>query len=496
MRYQYLKPTSIPIQIVLFCGIGIVLGLLSVWLPAYFLIVGLVGLIYITVVWIWPEFALLGILVLLSTTFDVYALPSIPIGVGHLIVSDIILFFALGIILLRGWVEPGFGFKHTPLDIPLLAFYGVAIFSTVISISNSTNTLNQSLGEVRTVNLYLTFFVVTNLIRDEKHLRRLLSGIFVLATLVALLMIAQYFLGDVTQILPGRVETLFTAGTSDPGVTRILPPGQSLVLVALIAIPILLIFDKTQSKFIIRFLQLIPLGIAVLLTFNRNFWVAVILAFLLIAFLVSIPDKVRYFNIATWTAVFAVMIFVPLVSLFGAPAQNFLDSTATRFATLLNPNTLNEGSLQYRYVENQYALPQIAAHPLIGLGLGADYRTRDGRIDFGRPSYDALAYIHDGHLWMILKTGLIGYLLFVLTLFLFIKRCLSNWRKIRDPYLRTIVLSFAITMIGLLPATLVNPIFSKSYWTPLLGIMMGTCEVILRLNPGQLLTSSPSESLT
>ena len=164
MRYQYLKPTSIPIQVILFCGIGVVLGLLSVWLPSYFLMLGIGALIYITVVWRWPEYALLLILLLLSTAIDENALPSIPIGVGHIIVSDIILFSALAIIIIRAWSEPGFGFKHTSLDLPLLAFWGVALLSTVIAIVNSTVTINQSLGEVRTVNLYLTFFIVTNLI--------------------------------------------------------------------------------------------------------------------------------------------------------------------------------------------------------------------------------------------------------------------------------------------------------------------------------------------
>ena len=282
MHSEQFKPISVPVQVIIVLGIGIILGLMSVWFPPYVLLVVGGAIIYITVVWIWPEYALLGILVLLATAIDENQLPSIPIGVGHIIVSDIILFSAIAIILIRGWVEPAFGFRHTNLDFPLLAFYIVAIFSTVLAIINKTVTIQQALGEVRTINLYLTFFLVTNLIRDEKHLRRLISGIFFLATLVGLLMIAQYFLGDVTRILPGRIETLFTGNSGDPGVTRILPPGQSLVLVALIAQPILLIFDKTPSKFLIRFFQLFVVGLAVILTFNRNFWVALVVALLLI----------------------------------------------------------------------------------------------------------------------------------------------------------------------------------------------------------------------
>ncbi len=138
--------------------------------------------------------------------------------------------------------------------------------------------------------------------------------------------------------------------------------------------------------------------------------------------------------------------------------------------------------MQYRYVENLYAIPQIEAHPLIGTGLGSRYRTYDPRIDLGTANYDKFAYIHDGHLWTMLKTGLLGYLLLVLAFLLFLKHSLSNWKRIQDPYLRAIVLAFAVTLVGLLPATIVNPIFSENYWTPLLGIMMGVNEVLYRLH--------------
>jgi O-antigen ligase len=86
----------------------------------------------------------------------------------------------------------------------------------------------------------------------------------------------------------------------------------------------------------------------------------------------------------------------------------------------------------------------------------------------------------------MLKTGILGYLLLVLVFLLFLRHSLANWRRVRDPYLRAIVLAFAVTVIGLLPATIVNPIFSENYWTPLLGIMMGINEVLYRLHTGPL----------
>ncbi len=482
MRNEISRQVPIPLQMILVCGLGLFLGLASTLLPSFLIIAAIAGILYLVIVWLWPEVALLCLIVLTATIFDENALPSIPIGVGHLLTSDFLLFIPLAVLLLRVWVEPGFSFNHTPLDLPLLAFYGTAVLSTVIAILHKTITFNQSLGELRAVNFYLAFFVVTNFVRDERRLRRLLNGLFVLTFIVALSMIAQYALGDVTKILPGRVETLFTAGTSDPGVTRILPPGQSLVLLVLITLPVLLIFNKVPSKFITRFFQLIIVALAVVLTFNRSFWVAFALSLSLVIIFVSMSDKIRFINISFWTVTAATLVMVPVLILSGNQAQELINGTITRLGTLVNPSTLNESSLQYRYVENQYALPQIAAHPFIGLGLGGDYRPWDRRIDFVLTSWDNFAYIHNGHFWVMLKTGLLGYLFFIWLLLRFMQRGLQNWMQIRSSFLKGIVLSFSVAMFGVLFAAIVDPIFAEPYWTVLLGIVMGVNEVIYKFN--------------
>ncbi len=482
MQSQANKQFPLLAQMLVICTIGLLLGFASTKLQPYLLLTLGLGIVYIGIVWLWPEYAILSILLLTSTIIDENSLPSVPIGIGHLIVSDFLLFIPLGIMLIRIWVEPGFGFVHTPLDFPLLAFYGIAVLSTILAISQGTITFNQSLGELRTVNLYLIFFLVTNFIRTRKQLYILLNGILILTIFVALMMVAQYALGDITKILPGRVETLFTAGTTDQGVTRILPPGQSLILVILILLPVLLIFDKDASKSLFRLFQLFIVGLAVLLTFNRSFWVAMMFSLFLVVILVSMRDKVRYLNLAFLSIGIIAAVTILAVAAAGKQAQSLIDGAVIRFSTLLNPNTLNESSLRYRDVEFQYAVPQILDHPAIGLGLGSHYRPWDRRIDFGPIDWDKLAYIHNGHLWVILKTGVLGYVFFAWFLLLFIKRSLQHWSQIQSPFLRAIMLSFAVTIIGILPATIVNPIFAQAYWASIIGIMLGTSEIIIRLN--------------
>jgi len=485
MYYKATNTLPVSLHIVVIGVIGLLLGLASVWVPPFLLLAAVAGLMYLVVAWLWPEFAVLIVLILTSTVIDINIFPSIPIGFGHLIVTDFLLFIPLGILLLRNWVA-GLSIIHTPLDLPLIGFYAVAIISTLIAILTRSITFNQSLGELRVVNFYLIFFVVTNLIRDKKQLQLLIKGIFLLAIIVALGMIAQFVVGNAVTILPGRVEALGEAGVTAPDVTRVLPPGQSLVLIALVAFFVLLITDNKESKLLGRFLQIFIVGLAVLITFNRSFWVAVGLALILVGILVSIRDKVRYATVVVWIVAGTLIVLIAVSALNNNQTQALVENSVARFSTLFDPGTLVSSSLQDRYVEDGYAIPQIIAHPLIGTGLGSDYRPFDRRIDFPPITWDKYAYIHNGHYWVILKTGFIGYGLLIWLLLLGIKRGLQNWRQVEDPLQKGVILAFPAMIIGILAMAVVNPVFSAFDWTPVIAIMLGVNEVIIRFHQKEL----------
>lgn len=474
------KHSSILIDLMMVLGLGLILGIVSIRLPSYFVIVGIAGIIYIIVAWIWPEIALLGILLFTSTIFDIYSLPSIPIGIGNLVVSDILILVLLGIIFLRVLNKSASYLIRTPLDIPLLSFYCTAIIATVVGIYAARVTFNQSLGEVRIVNFFLTFFIVTNLVRNEKQLRRLYRGIILLGLFVGLAMIAQYILGNSVQILPGRVETLSTAGDTSHGVTRVLPPGQSLVMLSLVCLVVQMLFDKKAIRFVTYLMQIGIVGLAVLLTFNRSFWTAIVLSLIIVSLLISLRDNVKYVQSIFLIILIAGGILMPFLSVEDGEVGKLIEGITTRMGTLFNPDTSEEDSLVYRYIEDEYAFPQIIKHPLIGLGLGANYRPLDPRIDFGPARYSLTYYIHNGHLWFMLKTGIVGYLFFIWFLLLFVKRGFKMWKQIQDPTLRGVVLAFVAIIPGILIASTVNPIIKHPYWTPVIGVMLGMGEAILR----------------
>lgn len=486
MLHERARPASgvlsLVCHIVVVCAVGVALGTIALWLSPLSVLVALAAGGLILAALKRPEIALLAILVAKSTIIFEDRMPLIPIGVGSLHIPDVILLALFGLILLRRLVESDFHIVHTPLDLPLLAFYGVALLSTLVAILTSSLEFNQGLRGIRDITFYLTFFVVTNLVREHRQLTLLLRGFLALATAVAIGMIAQYLVGESLQLLPGRVETLSTQGETYGGVFRILPPGQSLILVAFVVTTAALVLNRFRPMRMLGLLQWGLLGLVVLLTFNRSFWVAAGLALFLTACLVRGQDRQRFM---LWSLLVAFLASVILLLAFYEPesrASTLARASLERLGTLASSRTLGESSLEMRYVEHEHARSQITSVALVGLGVGAKYRPWDSRIDWRLPDgsgFNGRAYTHNGHLWILLQSGLLGYLCFVWLSLTFLVRGLRYWRFVRDSDMRAMVLGFTLTYLGVMIAAIVNPMPMQSFWIPVLGIMLGINEVVV-----------------
>jgi O-antigen ligase len=121
------------------------------------------------------------------------------------------------------------------------------------------------------------------------------------------------------------------------------------------------------------------------------------------------------------------------------------------------------------------------ANPWIGLGMGFTYRPWDRRIDeqpLAVSDYDFRKHIHNGHLWILLQSGLLGYLSFVWLSVAFLIQGFGHWRRVADAHFRGVMLGFTVIYLGILIAAFVNSTFVQWRWTPVIGMMMGINEVI------------------
>jgi hypothetical protein len=355
----------------------------------------------------------------------------------------------------------------------------VAVLTTVAAALRSSVEAQKGVRAIRVVTYYLTFFAVTNLVREERQLLLLLRGFSLLATAVAAAVIAQFLLGESVSLLPGRVEALRTQAVTYQAIARILPPGQSLILVTFITTTVLIVLDRSRSVSALRFLQWGLLGLALVLTFSRSFWVAAIVATSVLACLVRGRDRQRFIQLFLVVGSLAAVTLVSVLAKPESRVARLMMASMDRLGTVAGLDKVSQdSSFQWRYPEYEHAFSQIASHPLVGLGLGAEYRPWDPRLDSEGPEgFDGRGYIHNGHLWILVKTGLVAYLCLVWLSLLFLIRGFTRWRSISHSQIRGMVLGFTLTYVGVLLAAVANPIFMQWFWTPVIGMIMGANEV-------------------
>ncbi len=471
-------------QILVGAFLGLILGFAAYWFSPL-LVFGVVVLVWFAyAVMKKPEIALLGILVLTSSVIYEDQLPQLSLGVS-LHIPDILLLGLLGIVMLRWLVEYDFKLIRTPLDRSLLVFFIIPVLSTLIAVYQGPVEIHLARRALRVFAYYLTFFAVTNLVREREQLDFLLKGIWILATVVALAMVLQFLLGSSVQILSGRVETLGTQDTLYEGVTRVLPPGWSVVFVSFIVILIMLILDKATSLSWLRFAQVSLLGMALIFTFLRSYWAVLLMVFLLLLYLLRGEYRKKLIRVGG-IAVFLIIVALSVISINpdSRPAK-LVAASLVRFSTIFEGETFQgeDSSLNWRRVENEYAVPAIKSNLWVGLGFGFSYRPWDPRVDRPDPGglfYDFRRHIHNGHLWVLLQSGLLGYLSLVWLSAHFLWRGFSNWRSVPDYKLKSVVLGFSLAYLAVFIAAVTNSSFTQWRWTPLLGIMMGINEVVLR----------------
>jgi O-antigen ligase len=464
------------------------LGILSLRIPPLFLFGILITAVFLFATLKRPEISLLIILVFTSSILFEDRIPVIPIGFGSLHIPDLLLLWLLGLIVLRWVLDQKFRIERTPLDWPLLIFFSVTLLSTFIAILQSSVEIQDALRRTRILSYYLTFFIVTNLVKERRQLNFLLNGIFFLASIVAAAMVAQFLLGDSVKILPGRVESLITQQTVFEDITRILPPGFSIVMVSFVTILCISVLERFKTLRSLKFLQCCLLGAAILVTFLRSYWAPLIMVIFILAYLFKGFDRRKLIGWGMVVICSATMIWLVASYSQNSRASILLRASIDRLSTLFKSETLQgqDSSVNYRMIESRYAFSSIASHPLIGMGMGFTYRPWDSRID--RPhsngaGYDFRKHIHNGHLQIMLQSGLLGYSSLTWLSLTFLLRGFKYWRRIASDRMRGVVLGFTLIYLVVLIAALANSTFMQWFWTPVIGIIMGINEVILRKVP-------------
>jgi O-antigen ligase len=442
-----------------------------------------------------PVLMILAVLAIVSGILDYDRLPLLSLGPISLHVTDILLGILLFLAIIWRLILTSSSPVTTPLDALVLAFYIGILISCYTSIVIYGVSPSWVIKLVRPLSYYLIFFAVTNLIRERRQLDLLIGGMFAIAVCASAGVIVQAFIPQI-HLIKTTTMVLQTAQRGYEGVSRTFTPADRLIYVMLVTSTALLVLRPFRRRSMwVELGRIGLLGGALILTFQRNYWVTMGVALELLYLAAPTLAKVRLAAVAGGTLV----VVLCIVWFGGSRLQGYAFAAVERIGYGLRPETLSvDSSTQMRVNESEYGLASIAEHPILGIGLGNIYRPYNADDSFNMPENPLLGlrwFMHNAYMWVLVISGIIGFVPFIGLYLVFVARGLSRWRAIRDVKLRGVCLGFTMAMIGQMITNLVAPNFVQSWSLAVFATMMGVNEVIYRLD-AQAYTGSPRESQT
>ena len=462
-----LLPRSLKISsVALGCGLVlacVLVGLMVAVLPYWFIIAAaLVPIFFLLLAWR-LEYGLLAVLALVSGIAHEAFLPSF----GFLRAGDLSFFAVAAITIASGRkLSKGFQAGELKLWVPFVLFLSLVPISVVNGHFIRGVSLKDALGEGRHL-MYLLLFPIALMVLDTpQRLRRFVTGLVVLGMLFSVGQILQGIFhirvfGDSGRLV--LAETLnvrsYDATVSNTG-------GLNIIIIVIFMAAGWYVLKAIKT---FKFLALASLcGVGILLTFGRTTWGSVLLGMVVVVALLGVRKSGR---MLMGSLVGALLALTTLIAV--KPAM--LDALVAR-ATSVGKEIEYGSSAAWRYYEAAQVMPQIAANPLLGLGLGAAYRA-PARSD-ALP--EQVRYIHDGYLYLASKLGVpaLALLLWCLGMVM-----LFSWRGARteqDARLRGVHAAVCASVIGVLLASITEPHLMRDSSLAFMGVAAGMVVALRR----------------
>ena len=453
-------------RLVFGCGLVfacVLIGFMVAVLPYWFIIAAAVVPIFFLLVAWRLEYGVLAVLALVSGIVHEAFLPSF----SFLRAGDLA-FFAVATISIASARKLSKGFQPGELKlwIPFTAFLALVPVSVVHAYFFEGVPPKDVLGEGRHLMFLLIFPLSVAVLDTKERVRRFVVGLLTLGVLFSLGQIVQgvfhvRIFGDA-----GRLVVAQTLDVKSYDATISNTGGLNIIILVMFTAAGWYVLKEIRT---FRFLSLLALSaVGILLTFGRTTWGAALLGMAVVVYLLGLRKS---WPMLLWSLLGATLAFAMLIAV--KPAM--LDALVAR-ATSVEKEIEYGSSAAWRYYEAEQILPQIGAHPVLGLGLGAAYR---------RPApSDALPeqvrYIHNGYLFVASKMGLPA-----LSLLLW---CLGvvfvwSWRGARtepDPEFRGVHAAVCAGVLGVLLASITEPHLMRDSSLAYLGVLAGLTLALLR----------------
>lgn len=346
-----------------------------------------------------------------------------------------------------------------PLALPLALLLLAMIAGAVTGHAAGASTRSVVLSEHVLAYLLLLPIAVANLPIGRRQAMIAVVAVSALAILKGLL---------------GMIEVLGHYGTPIEGhatLTYYEPTANWLIMLALLGV---VAFALARVRLPMWALVGSPLLLASLvLSYRRSFWIAAVLALLLMIVLGSTPRGRRML-------VPIVLLTACAVWFLGSVNLESSGSPVLRRVASLSPSKLEANAQdRYRLDERANVLGAIGQHPITGLGMEVPWSADHRPLSVEHP--EGRMYVHFAALWFWLKLGILGLAAYVSVLVGSIVLAWRVWRGDGEQVFRAFGLASLVSIVSLAAIeTTASFTGIDARFTTLLGAQIGLLALIAR----------------
>lgn len=392
--------------------IGLILfSYLMINLPINIPLAILLGTSVVVLTFISPDVGLIVLIfsMLLSPEIKVAGVPGRAVTIRF---DDFLVFLVFFTWLVRMGINKEIGLiKHTPLNAPMLYYIGACIISSGWgAVRNDVNWKSSMFFILKFVEYFMIYFLVSNIIRDEKQIKR-----FLIAGMITFIIVTIY---GYTQVGFGRVSAPFDE--NEPATY-----GAYIVFVLAIIFGLFIYAETLTQQIVFAGLFLFALQ-PFLYTYSRASYIGF---FVMSIFLSLFSGKKRIF---LFVALACFLVFLPILlpdSVKQRIQETFYGNTMqTQFGSL----HLDESSMARLNSWKAVIFEKWTKHFLFGFGI------------------TGLGFVDSQYVRVLGELGVVGAIIFLWLMVSIMKNAWQVYMMEHPSWIKGLTIGFIGGYIGLL----------------------------------------------
>lgn len=333
--------------------------------------------------------------------------------------------------LLKGIAARNLRFDRGTLMRPLGLYMLMVLVGEAYGLESGGN-FTLSLWEVRSqIYMLMAYLLACNLVRTWTEVSTIINIFMVGTGLKGLQGVFRYYVS-----LHGNLHS----------VESILPHEQSFFFnLFIIMAAILFLYDGPRRLKRIA-LVLLPFVVIAALANQRR---AAVLALLVGALFLLLGTAAAYPRRRKIVAIVLLILAAVLPIYYEAykNSQGLIGEPAHAISSAFTPDQRDASSNLYRVNEDKDLMATMQTSPIIGFGYGKEFLTPFPLADISGSYVFYKLMPHDSILWVWMRLGTVGYLLFWFLIGSAIIQAARLARLLRDPYLKGIAMFCTITIV-------------------------------------------------